>query len=265
MCSLEVDTGLLHLHLTLSNGEDTAAYQRAAADGLMPSSTQPIDALAEFLRQEAARQPAGAGMHQAEAAFRAGNAGRTAAATAMLTAGGDKEEQRLYEQFPVWLDQLVSQVTGRRVTLVIEPQAAFNLVVEDQMVTGMYLKDTATGTKQQFGWRRPGYASGAAAYQGLILEAMQRGVTDHDLLEYSAALEPYEAPRTTGSGARRSAGSSSQSAPARQQQPPPAQGAGCTSSNGREWFDGRSSDSQQYGGPTCRRSTAAAGGCCRRC
>jgi hypothetical protein len=206
VCSMEPNTALSMVRAMVVKEADV--LEAGAADGVIVCSTQPIDELAEFVRQEAAAQRPGANMQLIQEALEADGRGRTAAAAAILTAAGDPQEQRLYDLFPTWLDQLVSQVAGRRVTLVIEPKAAFSLIVEEQNVTGMYLKDAATGTKQLFGWRRPGYANGASSYQGLMMAAMGRGVTDYDLLQYSAAIEPYQAP-AAGSGGNRSASSSS--------------------------------------------------------
>jgi hypothetical protein len=218
--------GISGLRDTVATAGDPVILE-VAADGETVSSMQPIDDLAEFMRQEAAAavQRPGDSLQLIQDALTADERGRTAAATAMLTAAGNKEEQRLYQLFPTWLDQLVSQVTGRRVTLVIEPKAAFSLIVEQQNVTGMYLKDTATGTKQLFGWRRPGYDNGASSYQKLVMAAMARGVTDYDLQEYSAAIEPYQPPAAGSGGSRNASSSSSPRLPVQRPKPPSEQGA----------------------------------------
>jgi hypothetical protein len=114
--------------------------QIGIVNGLMPASAQPIDNLVALLNQEKQRQRPKAGMELAMRAMTAAlSGGDDAAGTAVMSRAGDPQEQRLYQLFPGWLDQLVSQVTGRRVTLAIEPEAAHDLERPDKLACQLFL------------------------------------------------------------------------------------------------------------------------------
>jgi hypothetical protein len=138
-----------------------------SADQLPPDALRPIHDLAAFLGQEAQQRR------------------RSDSQPFVL-----EEEQHLYQLFPHFLTHLVGQVRGREASLVIEPKAAHSLDKTRQPVSGVYLIDAPYGKKQVFGWRLPGDVDDAASYQGLVQAAKQRGVTDPDLLQYSAGVEP---------------------------------------------------------------------------
>jgi hypothetical protein len=161
-----------------------------SADGLLPPSVQAIDDLAQFVVQEKGRQRPGTGLELIDRAYSLSERQGAAAGKAIIRATVDRAEQQLYEQFPVWLDQLVSQVTGRSVTLVIEPKAAHSITYPSQLPCSMYLKHAGSGGKQVFGWRRPGDVNWMVSIDVFIAQAMARGVTDPDLLKYCSAVEP---------------------------------------------------------------------------
>jgi hypothetical protein len=188
-----------------------SSVQRAAADGYMPASARPVHDLTAFLVQEKQRQQPGAGLELAKRAQAAAVAQGAAASAAMMTAAGDPAEQRLYQQFPVWLDQLVSQVTGRRVTLVIQPQAAHRLDRTGSIACQLFLKDAGSGQQRVFGWRRPGDVNWEATYDMFVLQARQCGCTDPELLDNCPAVEPLEQVAAAGAGITNSSSRSSSS------------------------------------------------------
>jgi hypothetical protein len=200
---LERGTAVYMMREQLRSGSEgyvgSEAIQQHAANGLLPSKVQAIDDLSQFLLQEKERQQPGAGVELVLEALQATQTQGRVVGAAMLSNAGDPQEQRLYQQFPGWLDQLVSQVTGRAVTLVIQPQAAHDLACPERIACRLYLKDAATGEKQVFGWRQPKDVDYAATYQWLARAAQQRGCSDFDLLKYCAGVEPYQPPSTAGS------------------------------------------------------------------
>jgi hypothetical protein len=128
---------------------------------------------------------------------------------------GNRGEQRLYGMFPGWLDQLLSQVTGRRVTLVVQLSSASAGLQSAQDATSsssVFLKDAATGEQQPFYWRQPGDADSSAAHDLLTQQAVSRGCTDAILQRYCPAVEPYAgAPASFTAGSCDSSSSSSSS------------------------------------------------------
>jgi hypothetical protein len=175
--------------------------QQLVQDGLMPPALEPIDTLAQFLVQEKERQAPGAGRELIDKAVAAAKSSGCAAGAALISSAGDPEEQQLHNLFPKYVNQLVSQVTGRPVSLVIEPKSAHGLENMPHLPCRMYLKDAATGQKQVFGWQRPGDVNGVTSYMGLVQAAKQRGVTDPDLLRYCAGVtQPGAAGAAHGPG-----------------------------------------------------------------
>jgi hypothetical protein len=168
--------------------------------GLLPANGKPCQELADFLRGARWEQKPGEGLELVGKARAAAEAQGPTAGMIMLAEAGSLEEQRLYGRFPAWLDQLVSQLTGRRVTLVIEPEEAQgHHPTPPQLACQVYLEDAASGEKQLFGWQQPGDVGERATYEQLQQQAQQRGVTDPDLLKYCAGVEPYEGPAVNSS------------------------------------------------------------------
>jgi hypothetical protein len=161
--------------------------------GLLPTSVEPCQELGDFLRGARRDQKPGGGFELVGKAYDASEEEGYQAGITMFMEAGNKEEQRLYVQFETWLDQLVSQVTGRGVALVIEPKVAHLCTSRHAgRACQVYLKDAASGEQLLFGWQQPGDVDRAATYEQLVLAAKQRGVSDPDLLQYCAGVEPYE-------------------------------------------------------------------------
>jgi hypothetical protein len=207
-CRLQPGGALLLLRAGVNI--DSMTGRKVADSGMLPSSTAPIDGLVTFLSQQKALQRPGTGMRRLGEVCR-DYAGGTppAACESRITQLGDPQEQALYRLFPGWLDQLVSQVTGRRVTLVIEPAAAHRLQRTTVASCSVFLKDAASGEQQLFCWQQPGDADCLIAHDMLTQRAVSRGCSDRGQAWYCAAVEPYAGPPAAGTGRRHSSNSSS--------------------------------------------------------
>jgi hypothetical protein len=222
-CSVQSpEAGLFAMRLRLSSDSPFRVppniSKRLAADGLLPPSVQAIDDLAQFVVQEKGRQRPGTGLQLIDRAFSLAERQGPAAGKAVIRATVDRAEQQLYEQFPVWVDQLVSQLTGRPVTLVIEPKVAHSANYPRQLACRMFLKHTSSGDKQVFGWRRPGDVNWMVSYDVFVERAMRQGVTDPDLLKYCSMVEPLPGAPADGSDSS----SSSRQRQTQEQLPPAA-------------------------------------------
>jgi hypothetical protein len=254
MCQVKDGWPLGMLHNAAVNAPP--AWLQHMADGVVPPSTQSIDALVAFAAQEKARmlavRPDLLVKAQQASASRGAAAGR-----AIITKQGDPQEQRLYGLFPGWLDQLVSQVTGRQVTLVVEPAAAHDMSeVGEWPRCSVYIKDAASGQQQLFHWKHPGDADCQAAHQVLKQHAVSSGSKDWE--EWTgAALVPYD--RAPGAGG--SSSSSSSTREPRQQdrtvpRSPAARAAGAAAGRSADRSSGITTDA---GGPSSAPHTVTAG------
>jgi hypothetical protein len=234
-CRLEAGGGGLYL-MQQGVAVDAAMGHPLSNMGLFPSSTAPIDSLVRFLLQQKARQGPGQGLQQLLAACQSRQQQGPEVAAAAIAQLGDPQEQRLYSLFPGWLDQLVSQVTGRQVTLVVEPAAAHRVDHTVDTSCRVYLKDAASGERTPFHWRKLGDACGDMVHLMLVQQAVMKGCSDRDLQLFCPGVEPYTAGTAAGSGSRPSSSSGSQSSRPRQQQRqttagPAEVGAGRTARN----------------------------------
>jgi hypothetical protein len=215
-CNLEPGC-FLHLLRDMLQMPDEEVKQSLMASGLLPTTTAAIDALVSFLSQQKALQRPGTGLQQLGQVCSTGQGPEAAAAAAAAIAQlGDPQVQRLYDLFPGWLDQLVSQVTGRDVSLVVEPAAAHSIDYTPHRSCKVYLMDAASGRQQLFGWRHPGDVDQLVAHKMLMQQAKDRGCPDSDLQLYCPAVEPYTGEQVARSRASRS---SSSAAGAGMQQP----------------------------------------------
>jgi hypothetical protein len=117
-------------------------------------------------------------------------------------------DKQLYGMFPGWLDQLVSQVVGRKVALVIDPPQAANPDA-DMVNCAMYLKE-ADGRRQPFCWKQPGDSDASKQFNWLVQQAQAQGATNLDMLRRFPTLEmqlpPMPRPRSGNAAAAASSG-----------------------------------------------------------
>jgi hypothetical protein len=231
-CCLEPGTPVFMLRGVLQQ-PDEEIKKSLIASGMLPPSVAPLNALVTFLSQQKAKQRPGTGLKQLGDVCCAVLQRGGADATAQITQLGDPQEQALYRLFPGWLDQLVSQVTGRRVTLVIEPAAADSVGYTPRPECKLYLREAASGRQQVFGWRQPGDADHMVAHKLLMEQAASRGCADIDLQWHCAGVEPYVARAAPSSGASHGSSSSSSSRQQAQQTSAGTAASGATAAAAR--------------------------------
>jgi hypothetical protein len=140
-------------------------------------------------------------------------------------------DKQLYGMFPGWLDQLISQVVGRKVALVIDPPQAADPDA-DLVNCSMYLKE-ADGRRQPFCWKQRDDTDSTKQFDGLVRQALAQGAADRDLLRLFPTLEMQLPPMPRPGTRVPAATAASSSGPAASAAANGASGAGGSGAGGK--------------------------------